>query len=352
MDALISARRRTLLQAIAAAPLLAACGGHRAASVATPFTFQGPAMGSAYTLKLARAGLDAAEAERAHAAVRTALAAVEDAMSAYLPDSELSRLNAHRAGVPFGLSADTFAVLALAQRVAADTEGAFDVTVAPIVDAWGFGPGRRHRVVELDEIARLSRDVGPRQLALDPARRTATKAHDGVRVDLSGIAKGFAVDKAAQALDALGIASYMIEAGGEVRTRGTNAEGRAWQIAIEQPDAMPQRPHFVVPMSGLSMATSGDYRIYFERDGRRYCHEIDPAAGRPIANGVASVSVVAQDCGFADAMATALIVSGAERGLAFAHERGLAAYFILRRPGALTPVATAAFRELGGRPLA
>ena len=113
-----------------------------------------------------------------------------------------------------------------------------------------------------------------------------------MRADLSGIAKGYAVDQAARALDGIGIADYLVEAGGEIRTRGHNADGRPWQIAIERPDAVPQRAHRIVPLTGLAMATSGDYRIYFERDGERYCHEIDPATGRPIRNGLASVTVV------------------------------------------------------------
>jgi len=347
MDALISPRRRSVLQALAATSLLAACGDRRLAA-GPSYSFRGPTMGSSYTVKLAGAALDPAAAEAAHAAARDALAAVDAAMSTHDAGSELSRFNAQRAGTPVALSPDTFAVLALAQRVAAQTGGAFDATVAPIVDAWGFGPGRHHRVVDADEIARLSRAVGTGLLALDPATRTATRSREGVRADLSGVAKGFAVDLAVQALEAQGIDRYMVEAGGEVRTRGENAEGRPWQIAIEQPDATPPRPHFVVPLAGLSMATSGDYRIWFERDGRRYCHEIDPATGRPIDNGVASVSVVAAECGYADAMATALMVMGPERGLAFAEANRLAAYFILRRGGALEPVASSAFRELGG----
>ena len=240
------------------------------------------------------------------------------------------------------------AVFALARDVSAASEGAFDITVAPVVDAWGFGPRKVHRVPTDAEVGELEARVGWRMLALDARAGAVTKARADVRADLSGIAKGFAVDEAARALDALGIADYMIEAGGEVRTRGHNAEGRPWQIAIELPDAMPQRPHVVVPLAGLSMATSGDYRIFFERDGRRYCHEIDPGTGRPIANGLASVSVVAPECGYADAMATALIVLGPEKGYALAAAQHLAAHFIVRgADGRLADLATPAFAALG-----
>jgi thiamine biosynthesis lipoprotein len=345
MDALISPRRRTLVTALGAASLLGACGAPR--SSAGLVEFRGPAMGSSYSVKLA-GGIDGALAARAHDAVREALAVVEQAMSTWLADSELSRFNRHASPLRFGFSADTFAVVALAQRVARETAGAFDATVAPAVDAWGFGPGRAHRVVDAGERAAIAQRIGHARLSLDDATRSASKAHPGVALDLSGIAKGYAVDRAAAALDALGIARYMVEAGGEVRTRGLNGDGGRWRIAIELPDAVPPRPHFIVPLAGLSLATSGDYRIYFERDGRRFSHEIDPASGAPVHHALASASVAATDCAYADAMATALMVMVPERALAFAEAQGIAAYFIVRERAALRPVASTAFARLGG----
>jgi thiamine biosynthesis lipoprotein len=346
MDTLLSHRRRTLVSALVATPLLYACGPSRTSPPA--FEFRGPTMGSIYTVKIASASLSPAARAKVQDAVDGALSAVDTAMSTHRADSELSRFNCHAAAAPFALSADTFAVLALAREVSAATGGAFDVTVAPVVDAWGFGPGRRYRVVDAAEIAVLEQRVGHEALVLDLPSSTATKGRPGVGADLSGIAKGFGVDRAAAALEGLGIENYMIEAGGEVRTRGRNAEGLPWRIAIEQPDAVPQRARRVVPLSDLSMATSGDYRIWFERDGHRYCHEIDPARGRPVDNGVASVSVVAQGCAFADAMATALMVMGEARGLAFAATTGLAAHFVLREPGGgLRDASSPAFTALG-----
>jgi FAD:protein FMN transferase len=169
-----------------------------------------------------------------------------------------------------------------------------------------------------------------------------------VRADLSGIAKGYGVDKAAQALDALGIEHYLVDAGGEVRTRGRNAQGLPWQVAIEQPVAGPRRPRYVVPLSGAAIATSGDYRICFERDGRRYSHEIDPATGHPIDGRLASVSVVANTGALADALGK-LIVLGAQRGYERAVSLGLAAHFIVREPdGSLRDAMTPAFVRLGG----
>lgn len=349
MDALISPRRRSLVTALGAASLLAACGDTRPRAPAA--TFGGNAMGSTWTVKLA-GPLDQALAARAQVAVREALAVVEARMSTWLADSELSRFNRHASTAPFGFSADTWSVVALAQRVARETGGAFDATVAPAVDAWGFGPGRAHRVVADDERARLAQRIGHARLALDEATRSATKAHPGLALDFSGVAKGHAVDRAAAALETVGIERYMVEAGGEVRTRGHNAEGAPWRIGIERPDAVPSRPYFVVPLAGLALATSGDYRIFFERDGRRFSHEIDPASGAPAHNALASASVVAADCGYADAMATALMVMGPERARAFAAERDIAAYFIVRDGAALLPFASPAFAKLGGQRIA
>jgi len=345
MDSLLSPRRRLVLQGLSAAVVAAGCG--QPARAATQFG--GPTMGSTYTVKIAGLHLDAATEAAARQAVERAFADVVSRMSAYLDDSELSRFNRHPSAAPFALSADAYAVFRLAQQVSAASDGAFDITVAPVVDAWGFGPGRAQRVVGETEVAALETRVGWRMLTLDESHATVAKARADVRADLSGIAKGFAVDRAAQALDALGLGDYMVEAGGEIRTRGRNADGRPWQIAIERPDSVPQQAFRIVPLTGLAMATSGDYRIYFERDGARYCHEIDPATGCPIRHGLASVSVVAPECGYADAMATALIVLGPEKGYALAAARNIAAQFIVReRDGGLREFATPAFTALGG----
>ena len=315
------------------------------------FELAGPTMGTTYSVRIFAPGLGAEKLAAADEAVRAALDDVVRRMSSYDSESELSRLNRHNALTPFPVSAELLAVLATSQRVSELSQGAFDVTVAPAVDSWGFGPGHGRRVPSDAEIAALSPRVGYRMLSLDSHARTVRKARGDLRADLSGVAKGYGVDQAARALNALDIENYMVEAGGEIRTRGHNATHRPWQIGVERPDAYPQRAHLVVPLSGLAMATSGDYRIWFEQGGRRYSHEIDPATGRPIGDRVASVTVVAADCAYADAMATALIVMGADAGEALAEREGLAAYFIVREPGGtLAERQTAAFAALGGRP--
>lgn len=347
MDTLLSPRRRQFLQALGAAALVAGCGENGMPGTRPLSAFQGRAMGTTWTAKLS-GGLAAGIETRAREAVARALDGVVRLMSTYLPDSELSRFNEHSSRAPFAVSRETLEVFALARRASQDSNGAFDITVAPAVDAWGFGPVGARRIPPAAELAALAPRVGYRAITVDEAAGTLAKARDEVRADLSGIAKGYAVERAAKSLDALGIADYMVEAGGEVRTRGRNAQGAAWRIGIERPDAVPQRAHLIVPLTDLAMATSGDYRIYFEEGGRRYSHEIDPATRAPVQGALASVSVADADCGYADAMATALFVLGPDRGFELAAARSLAACFILRGPGAsFVERQTPAFAALG-----
>lgn len=347
MDTLLSPRRRTLLKALGAATL-ASAGCSRSGDRPNAFAFAGPTMGTVYNATIAGGRLSTTAQAAAREAVDLAFATVDLRMSTFRPGSELARFNRHATDAPFAVSADTFAVFELARRASAVSAGAFDVTVGPAVDAWGFGPSKRHRVPPAETVQALRARVGYRMLELDPRAGSIAKARGDLGADLSGIAKGYAVDQAARALEALGFGDYLVEAGGEVRTRGLNAAGEPWRIGIERPDAWPPQVHRVVPLGGLAMATSGDYRIFFEADGRRYIHEIDPATGAPVQNAAASTTVVAADCGFADAMATALMVLGPDRGLALAEDRGIAACFIVRTPdGGFADRETRAFAALG-----
>ncbi|MGZ8273633.1 MAG: FAD:protein FMN transferase [Burkholderiaceae bacterium] len=349
MDALISpVRRRLLLGALGSAALVACQPSTRSRDPRVHLT--GESMGSTWNVKLDATGQ---ASDALGAAVRSALQAVDQRMSLYRPESELSAFNAAPSGVPVPLSSELFAVLTAAQQISAWSGGAFDVTVAPAVETWGFGIRKAQRVPAASEVAAGRSLVDWRALQLDPVQGTVTKRVAGLRVDLNGIAKGYGVDVATRTLDALGVAHYMVEVGGEVRTKGLNASAEPWQIGIEEPDATPQRARHVVPLSGRAMATSGDYRIYFEQDGRRYSHEIDPATVTPIAHRLCSVSVVADDCIRADALATALIVLGPDRAYAMAEASSIAAQFIERLPaGRFLDRMTSAFAALGARPVA
>ncbi len=354
MKPIPSHTRRTLLKAgLGGTALLAAgCGRFLPGSPggAGLRQFHGTTMGTTYTVKFVDPHAGESLLRAARESVRTVLDGVVGRMSVHDAASELSRFNRHRSMAPFELSAPTLQVLAIADEVSAASASAFDVTVAPAVAAWGFGPAGDPRIPPAEEIAAARAAIGHRGLTVDLARNTASKAWPGIAADLSGVAKGFGVDECARALEALGIERYMVEVGGEVRTRGRNAEDRAWQIGIERPDVRRRAVHFVVPLSGASMATSGDYRIFFEQAGRRYSHEIDPRNAWPVFHDLASVTVVAADCARADAWSTALYVLGPERGLALAERAGIAAYFITRAgAGAYVSRPTTAFAALGGR---
>ncbi|MGB5817661.1 MAG: FAD:protein FMN transferase [Thermoanaerobaculia bacterium] len=292
----------------------------------------GETMGTTYTVKVVDEGLREDLLAELPSIVQGELDNVNAKMSHYLPDSELSRLNRWQGEDPFPISRETMTVLGHARDISRLSGGAFDITVAPLVDAWGFGPpGQPPEPPSVEEIDRLLDLVGWEKVELDQAAGTVNKSFPELTLDLSAIAKGYGVDQVAEALDRAGVESYMVEVGGEVRTRGLNDEGEAWRIAIERPDTAGRALHLVIPLSDLALATSGDYRNYYEIDGRRISHTIDPRTGHPITHRFTSASVVTSECVQADAWATALLVLGPD-GIDLAEDLGLAAFFLERNP--------------------
>jgi len=264
----------------------------------------------------------------------------------FSPDSELAALNRAAAGRAVTLSEPLYEVLAAADGISCWSGGAFDVTVAPLVERWGFGTRHVRMVPTVAELTEGRRHVDWRSLAFDPSTNRVTK-RAAVQADLGGIAAGYGADRAAAALEAIGIVNYMVDVSGEITALGVNAAGRPWRIGIEEPDAWPQRARWVVELAGRAMATSGDYRNYFIEGGRRYSHEIDPASGAPIRHGLCSVTVVADTALQADGLATALIVLGEAKGRALAEASGIAAQFIERVPdGGFRDSMTSAFAAL------
>lgn len=327
--------RGVVLGLAAILALLGATGCERAPRT---MTITGETMGTVYTARIVVAGSVDASEDELRGIVEAELDRVDELMSTYRDDSELSRFNASRSTDPFPVSADTLAVFVLAQRVSDLTGGAFDVTVGPLVNAWGFGPNGRDTIPPTDaELVELRRHVGHALLEVDEAASTVRKLDPDLYCDLSAVAKGYAVDKAAAALDAKGFENYMIEVGGEVRTRGRTTAGRAWRIAIERPEEEDRAIETVVPLSGLSMATSGNYRNFREVGGQHLGHTIDPRTGRPVLSKLASVSVVHPNCATADAYATALMVMGVEHGFRYAENEGLAVVFLVHQDDAPVP---------------
>jgi thiamine biosynthesis lipoprotein len=251
-------------------------------------------------------------------------------MSTYLGDSQISQFNALETNTWFKATPDFFQVLSAALEVGRQSEGAYDITVAPLVELWGFGPGGViSRPPTEQEVAALMGRIGQGNLRLDSQNVSVMKLSD-LSLDFSSLAKGYGVDRIAQWLREKGVDRFMVEVGGEMRLSGLSGRGDLWRIAIEQPENIGRSVATAINLTGTAVATSGDYRNYFEADGQRYSHMIDPRSGYPITHDLVSVTVVHPSCMTADAWATALAVLGAKRAMVVAQAQGLAVYFIRR----------------------
>ena len=280
------------------------------------------------------------------AAISQVLGRVIAQMSTWEPDSDLSRFNTAPAGTWHDLPDDLFTVLAHALDMADDSDGAFDPTIGPVVNLWGFGPdGKRCAPPAADRIAETLARCGWQRLELDRTGRRALQP-GGLYVDLSGIAKGHAVDLLARQMQGAGIGSYLVEIGGELRGHGVKPDGSPWWTALETPAGIASET--IVALHGLSAATSGDYRKFFMEGEARYSHTIDPRTGRPVTGNVASVTVLHPDCMHADALATVLGVLGVEDGMAYAARRRIAARFLTRAGDGFSERTTPAFDAMLG----
>jgi thiamine biosynthesis lipoprotein len=326
---------------------LSACRQQQVEVVGT--TLAGETMGTTYTIRLVKIpeGQTGATLKQA---VDAALERVNDAMSTYRPDSELSRFNESDSTDWFPVSKETAAVVAEAQRVSHESHGAFDVTVLPLVNLWSFGPEARPDAVPSDvQLAQRRKHVGYEKLEvrLDPPALRKSDSH--MSVDLSAIAKGYGVDVVAELLDERGVKAYMVEIGGEVRTKGPKPDGDAWHIGIERPVAKQRAVETVVDLGSDAMATSGDYRNYFEAGGKRYSHTIDPRTGRPIEHTLVSASVFSSTCMTADAYATTAMVLGPAEGYDWLVEHEAPALLIVKVGDRFVEKPTPAFEERKAR---
>ena len=331
------------MAALAAAGLLL-MGLQQRPAPTTAYGFSGPTMGTSYHVTLAT---DPGEALRTRLAVdiEATLARINGRMSTYDPESELSRFNAHTGTDWYPVSEETLEVVRTAQEISALTGGAFDVTVGPLVDLWGFGPARPAELPPSNQrISDLLARVGYGLLDLREDPPALRKRKPELHVDLSAIAKGYAVDEVAALLAAAGIEDFLVEIGGEIQASGTNKAGLPWRIAIEKPASGQRTAQRIIGIHDLGLATSGDYRNFFEVSGQRYSHTIDPRTGHPVRHQVASVSVLDPSAMRADALATALLAMGAD-GFAFAERHAIAALVIERdADGGFQERPTSAFR--------
>ncbi len=299
-----------------------------------PQQFDGPTMGTTYSVTVTRLP-GGVTRETVQTVIDGVLDEVNRHLSTYDPKSEISAFNALRSTEAVPVSPQLQAIVALAEAVSAESGGAFDITVGPLVRAWGFGDGQGTSTPAAEPSPAGTRPGdSPPRLELSDDGQTLRKTAAGIELDVNGIAPGYAVDLIAERFDALAVRDYLIELGGEVRARGRSPAGRAWRVAVEMPLRGERMPYTLVELDGMSASTSGDYRDFRIVDGHRVSHTMDPRTGVPVANDLASVSVLDPSAARADAYATALMVLGPVDGLALAGRLGLAVLFIEREdPG-------------------
>lgn len=302
----------------------------------------GPTMGSSYSIQYVRKPGGPAP-EQVRQAVESILHDIDQQYSTYRSDSTVSQFNQLPANHCLALPADMLALVAFGQHLAEQSAGAFDLTVEPLLDLWGFGPQARHeQVPDPHALAQARQRVGYQHLRLEPGLLCKDAA---VELDFNSIAAGHAVDLIAARLVAMGIDNFLAEATGELKALGRKPDGSQWRVALELPGGDRQIARQVISVDGLAVSTSGDYRNYFEDNGRRYSHTFDARSGRPVAHALAAVTVLDASALQADGYSTLLLILGPERGWAFAVANGIAAVLVTRVEGGFVSQATPGFEH-------
>lgn len=306
------------------------------------YSFNGPTMGTWYNVKVQ--GLpQGLSPDGVKAEIDSVLNDINQKMSTYIDNSEVTLFNRAPVNKPFAVSAETLKVLKISQQVYQQSNGAFDITVGPLVNLWGFGPGFKEDAIPTEkQIQTLLETVDASAITLNSDSLVKSKA---VAIDLSAVAKGYATDQVANRLQALGISRYMVEVGGEIRVGEPKVSGGKWKIAIEQPISYERAIQKILSVERVAVATSGDYRNYFEKEGKRFSHTIDPRTGMPVQHGLASVTVIHESCAYADAYATALTVLGPVEGLKLAKRLNLAVYMLVKTASGFEVLQTEAFSQ-------
>lgn len=300
----------------------------------------GTTMGTTYHINL-RAPPGDWDEQSLKSALDKRLDAFNQIASTYIDDSELSLLNNLPAGEWRQLTPMLFDILVQAVEVSWLSNGAFDVTVGPLVDLWGFGPEKHYVKPTDDAVNQALQEVGFDRIELDISENKLKK-NAPLRIDLSAIAKGYGVDVVALWLESLGSTDYLVEIGGEMRVAGLSPRGDQWRIGVESPDLAADKTTPIL-LGKIGVATSGDYRNYFEENGVRYSHTIDPRTGRPITHNLASVTLLDPSSAFADAMATAFSVLGSDKTLALAEQLNIPVYLIEKTENGFTSRYSSAF---------
>ncbi|HIF9227383.1 TPA: FAD:protein FMN transferase [Photobacterium damselae] len=324
---------------LAVSLFLTACGDQR-----EQVHLDGTTMGTYYSIKyISQPDLPTPATIKAE--IDRKLELVNDQMSTYRPSSELSRFNQHQSSEPFPVSAATAKVIREALRISQLSNGAYDVTVGPLVNLWSFGPeARPEKMPTEQELASRQAEVGYHHLSVTDDNKLI-KDIPGLYVDLSSIAKGYGVDVIAEYLASLNIKDYMVDVGGEIRVKGANVNNVPWRIAIEKPISNERAVQDIIQVGNNGIATSGDYRNYFEQDGVRYSHLINPRTGKPIANHVVSVTVISPNSMTADAYATTFSVMGEHESIALANKEQLPVMLIVKTKDGFKEYASDTFAQ-------
>ena len=323
--------------------LLLACSDHE---LLPAFDLSGSTMGTTFNVTLVAPPVDI-DLDSLQTQILERLEQIEDIASTYRSESTVSRFNAETSIDWVPVLPEFCRMVVAANEVSFMTQGAFDITVGPLVNLWGFGPENRPEQIPSDEdISAAQARVGYQMLETDCDHSVMRKAKAAIYIDLSGWAKGYAVDQIASLLDQQDLTNYLVEIGGELRVRGHNAEQKMFSVAIEKPLISNAMDYTVLRLSNVSVATSGDYRNFFEHDGFRYSHSIDPRTGRPVSDELAGVTVISTSTAYADAVATAFLVLGPHEGHALAEKLRIAAYFLVRTDNGIEEKSTSYFDQL------
>ena len=307
--------------------------------------FSGSTMGTRYQIKISDFPRDLNQMT-VEADIFSALNRVDQLMSTYQPDSDISRFNRSPLGESVQIDRLTLNVVQKSRVMYQQTLGAFDITVGPLVKLWGFGPDiKDDSPPDSVEIQNTLNKIGFDKVLSDEIAPSLSKSSE-VEIDLSAIAKGYGVDQVAELLEQYMINDFLIEVGGEIRVKGNNRSGERWRIGVETPSLGVTGAQKTIAIDNASVATSGDYRNFFEYGGKRYSHTISPTTGKPVEHDLASVTVITKSCADADAYATAFNVLGPEKGYKLAEEMKLAAYFIVRENGEFKERMTTSFLRL------
>ena len=305
-------------------------------------TISGYTMGTSYTVKWPQVS-EQPLAETISPKIDSKLKSINQQMSTYQDDSELSVFNKLDAPAKMDVSNELAQVLKMSLSLNAYTQGYFDISVGPVVNLWGFGPDKQPlKMPSKEEMEQAKSQIGLGVISLQDTSLEKTAQR---YLDLSAIAKGYAVDKVAEILESHGLSNYLVEIGGEMRVKGRKSDDLAWKVAVEKPDESERTVQKIFKITDAAMATSGDYRNYFELDGVKYSHTIDPYSAMPVKHSLASVTIIDETCARADALATAMLVMGAEKAKAFAEQNQIKAYLIERTLEGFTEYSSPAFES-------